>query len=137
MSDIGIRITPWAIALGLLASVFWPLTLAAAGALLWLLRRRASIAARIVTAVALLLWSASGLTNIAILAEQARNAADYRASLRARQTMLHNAAVIDGMHLPAGTVVTRSDSETSSDVAAIEVPKAVTIRGIRRETRWC
>ncbi len=130
MSDIGINITPWAIALGLLAVAFWPLTLATAASLLWLLRRRASIAARIVTGGALLLWSGSALTNVAMLAQQAHDASEYRASLRARQTTLQHAAIIDGMHLPAGTVVTRSSDEFSNDVAAVDVPHAVTLGGI-------
>ncbi|HEY1867861.1 MAG TPA: hypothetical protein VGG70_06150 [Candidatus Cybelea sp.] len=130
MSDIGINITPWAIALGLLATIFWPLTAAAAAAVLWLLRRRASIAARIVAAGALVLWSASALTNILVFLEQARNARDYQASLRARQTTLHAAAIIDGMHLPAGTIVTRGDPGSFAGIVAIDVPRAVTIRGI-------
>ena len=130
MSDIGINITWQAIVLGMIAMAFWPLTAVAAVAVVWLLRRRTSLAARIVTACALVLWSASAAINIGVLLGQARDAGEYQASLRARQTTLRDAAIIDGMHLPAGTVVTRSDSETSSDVAAIEVPKAVTIRGI-------
>lgn len=130
MSDVEINITWWAIAFGLLATVFWPLTAAAAAALLWLLRRRASIAARIVTIVALLLWSASVFANILSLISQARNAADYQASLRARQTTLHSPAIVGGMRLPAGTVVTRGSTEFSNDVAAIDVPHAVAIGGI-------
>jgi len=130
VSDIALNITWWAIALGLLASVFWPLTAAAAAALLWLRLRRASIAARAVAAVALLLWSVSVFANILMLVTQAQNAAQYRADLRARQTTLHSAATIDGMHLPAGTIVTRSGSEIFSYVAAIDVPHAVTIGGV-------
>lgn len=130
MSDIGINITPWAIAWGLLAMAFWPLTAIAASALLWLLRRRASIAARVVTVVALVLWTGSALTNVMILVSQAREAAAYRASLRARQTTLDKAAIVEGMHLPAGTVVTRGSTEFSNDVAAIDVPHAVAIGGI-------
>lgn len=130
MSDVGINITGWAIALGLLAGLFWPLTAAAAAATLWLLRRRGSIAARIVTVVALLLWSASAITNILVLAEQARNAADYRASVRARQTTLPKATIVDGLRLPAGTVVTRGSTEFTNDVAAIDVPHAVAIGGV-------
>jgi hypothetical protein len=128
VSDIAINITWQAIALGMLAMIFWPLTAAAAAALLWLLQRRRSTAARIVTVVALLLWGASAVTNILVFAEQARNAADYRASLRARQTTLPKAAILEGMHLPAGTVVTHGDF--SSDVAAIDVPHAVVIGGV-------
>ena len=86
MSDIGINITPWAIAWGLLAMSFWPLTAIGAAAVVWLLRRRASIAARIVTVVALVLWSASAVTNILILVNQAQDAAAYRASLRAESS---------------------------------------------------
>jgi hypothetical protein len=130
VSDIGINISPWAIALGLFASVFWPLTAAAAAALLWLLFRRSSIAPRIVAAVAFLLWSISSFANILMLVSQAQNAAQYRADLRARQTTLHNAAIIDGMHLPAGTIVTRSGPEVFSYVAAVDVPHAVTIGGV-------
>ena len=130
MSDIGINITPWAIAWGLLAMAFWPLTALAAAALMWLLRRRASIAARIVTVVALVLWSGSVVTNILILVSQAQDAAAYRASLRARQTTLEKAAIVDGMQLPEGTIVTRDSSEFSNDVAAIDVPHAVAIGGI-------
>ncbi|MBV9332727.1 MAG: hypothetical protein JO146_01845 [Candidatus Eremiobacteraeota bacterium] len=130
MSDVGINITPWAIALGLLAIAFWPLTLAAAASLLWLRSRRASTAARMVAGGALLLWSTSALTNIAMFLQQAHDANEYRASLRARQTTLVNAAVIDGMHLPAGTVVTRSSNEFSNDVAAVDVPHAVALAGI-------
>jgi hypothetical protein len=130
VSDIGINITWQAIALGLLASVFWPLTAAAAVAVLWLRLRRSSIAARIVAAVALLLWSASSFATILMLVSQAQDAAAYRADLRARQTTLHSAAIVDGMHLPAGTIVTRSGPEVFSYVAAIDVPHAVTIGGV-------
>lgn len=130
MSDIGINISPWAIALGLFAAAFWPLTAGAAAALLWLRLRRTSIAARIVAAAALLSWSISSFATILMLVSQAQDAAQYRADLRARQTTLHNAAVIDGMHLPAGTIVTRSGPEVFSYVAAIDVPHAVTIGGV-------
>lgn len=130
MSDIGINITWWAIALGLLATLFWPLTAAAAAALLWLLRHRASVAARIATAGALLLWSVSCLANGMMLLTQAQSAAEYRASLRARQTTLRNASTIDGVQLPAGTIVTRGSTPFSDDVAAVDVPKLVTIGGI-------
>jgi hypothetical protein len=129
MSDIDINITPWAIALGLLAAAFWPLTLAAAASLLWL-QRRASIAARIVTVCALVLWSASALTNIMVLVAQAQNAAAYRTSLRERQVTLHSPTVVDGMHLPAGTVITRSSPDRFGVVVAVDVPSAVTVRGI-------
>lgn len=129
MSDIDINITPWAIAFGLLAAAFWPLTAVAAAALLWLLRRRASVAARIVTAGALLLWSGSVVTNIMTLITQAQNSAQYEASLRARQTTLHRATIIDGMQLPARTVVTRSSPGSLGYIVAIDVPRAVAIRG--------
>jgi hypothetical protein len=130
VSDIDINITPWALALGLLASVFWPLTAATAAALAWLLLRRASIPARAVAVAALLLWGGSVFANILMLVKQAQDAAQYRAELRARQWTLHDAAIVDGMHLPAGTIVTRSGLEIFSYVAAIDVPHAVTIHGI-------
>jgi len=130
MSDIGIDIPWWAIAFGLLATIFWPLTAAAAAALLWLLLRRSSIPARIAAALALLFWSASAFTNIMMLRKQAQDAADYATALRHRQTTLNRPAIVDGMHLPAGTVVTRGSTEFTTDVAAVDLPHAVAIGGI-------
>src|SRR5579863_7559382 len=119
MSDIGIDIPWWVIAFGLLATIFWPLTAVTAAALLWLLRYRASVAARIIAIGALLVWSASAYTNVMMLRKQAQDAADYQSALRARQTTLHEAAVIEGMHLPAGTVLTRGRTQFDNGVAAI------------------
>ncbi len=124
MSDISFTLTWWQVALWSLASAFWWLTIIAALAIVWWWRRRASWPARIVAGVATLLWGVSSVTNLLIIATQVKNQAAYESDLRSRQSTISRATTLEGMRLPAGTVVTRSDT---GDVAAVDLPAATAI----------
>lgn len=126
MSDISFSLTWWQVALWSLASGFWWLTIVAALAIFWCWRRP-SWPVRIVTGVAAAAWAISAITNLDIMATQAKNQAAYESDLRARQSTLSSATTLDGMRLPAGTVVTRSDG---GDVAAVDLPSATDIRHV-------
>ncbi|MGC1381706.1 MAG: hypothetical protein WA814_11870 [Candidatus Baltobacteraceae bacterium] len=130
MSDINIQITWWQVGLWTLAMGFWPLTAVAAAAAYWLWRQRASRIARVVAVVAIGLWAVSAAGNIIVIADRQKNKADYEAQLRARQSTLAHPAVVAGIALPAGTVVTRGDSGLPGDIAAIDLPAATNVRGV-------
>jgi hypothetical protein len=127
LSDISLTFTWWEISLGFLAYGFAWLTIVAALAVFWWWRRRRSWPARIVAAAATLLWCVSSATNLLTIATQVKNQNAYESDLRARQTTLSRTMTLDGMRLPAGTVVTRSDT---GDVAAVDLSAAVEIRHI-------
>lgn len=129
MSDISLNITWWQAALWSLAIVFWPLTLLAAGALLWWWRRRRSWPARVAAVIFGLLWLVSAATNIGVLADQAKNRADYESELRSRQKTLARSAVIDGIALPARTVLTHDQTDPNA-LAAVDLPAPTRIGGV-------
>lgn len=127
MSDINITITWQAIAFGMLADAFWPITLVTVLAvLLWWLRR-ASWAARIVAIAFVVLWVVSAFAHISMIAARARDRAAYESDLRARQSTLSRPTVIDGVPLPGGTAVTR---DNFGGVEAVDVPTATEIHNV-------
>src|SRR5262249_50765404 len=64
-----------------------------------------------------------------ILADQAKNQADYLSDLHSRQRTLAQSTVIHGIHLPAKTVVTSNQSDPN-ELAAVDLPSPTTINGI-------
>jgi hypothetical protein len=128
VSDINIQITWWDIALGLLASWFWPLTIAAVAAAVWVWRQRRSKLAWAVAVAAIGLWLLSGATNLATIRYRTRVHTEYLSDLRARQRTLATNAVVAGIRLPAGTVVTHDVD--SSDIVALDLPAATDVRGV-------
>ena len=129
MSDINLQFTWWDIALFLLATVFWPLTLVAAIAVLWAWRRP-SRPAQIVAGIALLFWAGSAVTNLLIIGHQAHDQRQYEADVASRQRKLAQSTVVGGMRLPAGTVVTREPNGGPNDVEALDLPEATVIQGV-------
>ena len=129
MSDISLHFTWWEVTLWLLAMWFWPLTVAAVLAALWLWRKPALWIARVAAAIVFVLWALSGGTLLMVAIDRARTGAQYESDLRARQTKLQNNTVLAGIHLPTGTTVTHAQDDTS-DIVAVDLPSPVEIHGV-------
>ena len=129
MSDISFTFTWWQYALMLLAIWIWPLTALAFLAGLWWWRRRKSWPARIAVILFGVLWIGSAGTRLMAFATQVKNQADYESDLRSRQTTLTHSAVVGGIRLPAGTVVTHGANDLS-ELAALDLPSATEIHGV-------
>jgi hypothetical protein len=129
MSDISLQFTWWQVVLLLLAMGFWPFTLAAIAAAIWVWRKRTSRVAR-VSAIAIAgLWVTSAGMNLYAIVDRAREGAQYESELRSRQKRLAAPTVVAGARMPPGTIVTR-DANDETKIAAVDVPVATEIHGI-------
>ena len=127
MSDIDIQFPLWADALILLTWAFWPLTIAAIGAAIWLYVARTSRAAWVIASIIAVAWCISAGTNLFFRIDAARTDAASAAYDRAHQHTLTNDSVVNGMRLPAGTVVVTDDSFR---ISSLELSKPTALFGV-------
>ncbi len=127
MSDIGIQVPWWFGAVTILAATFWPLTVAVAGAGIWLFAARRSRIARIVAIVAGAAWVLSASIQLYAFADGTRAQAAGAAYDRAHRRTLASDTTIDGMQLPAGTVVVTGERDR---IASLELPGPAVLFGV-------
>ena len=110
VSDINIEFPWWTSVAFVLIEAFWPLTIAAAGAVVWVCLARRSRAAWIVAVLIALPWLVSAGANVWLRIDAARTQAFSAAYDRAHSRTLATDSVVAGMHLPAGTIVTTDEN---------------------------
>jgi len=109
-----------------LVEAFWPLTILAAVAVWLWWRRRSSFAARVVAGFAVVLWLMSAVPFFYLVGSQAA----FAAQTRSRQETLSDAAVIAGIRLPAGTLVTHPTAQARNEIASLDLPQEADVHGI-------
>ncbi len=127
MSDIGIQF-PWGFDVAIvLIWAFWPLTIAAAGAVIWLYLARTSRAARVVAIIIGLPWVVSAGLNLWLRIDAVRSHAAGVAYERAHRQTLASDTVVSGMHLPANTVLVTDDA---FHLSSVELSKPTVLFGV-------
>jgi hypothetical protein len=130
VSDISLQFPWWFDLLILVAAVFWPLTVAAAAAAIWLWLRRSRLAVRILTIPVLVIWAVSACVNLYGLIDNQRSRARAAAELRSRELTLTEPTRIDGISLPAKTIVTRRHEQGPEDIQTLDLPEPADVHGI-------
>ncbi len=127
MSDISIQFPLWADVLIVLTWAFWPLTIAAAGAAIWLYLARTSRIAWVVAIVVAVPWVISAGANLMFRIDAARTQAFSVAYDRAHRQALAADTVVSGMHLPAGSVLVTDDA---NHLSSVELAKPTILFGV-------
>jgi hypothetical protein len=130
VSDISIQFPWWFSLLLLVATFFWPLTLAAAVAATWLWLQRSRRTVRIVTIPVLVLWAVSGSLNLYGFIDNQRSRAHDAAELRSRERILAEPTRIAGIMLPAKTVVTRWYGKGPERIQSLDLAEPADVHGI-------
>jgi hypothetical protein len=132
VSDINIQFPWWADGLIFLMWSFWPLTIAAAGATIWLCLARTSRAARIVAVIVGVPWVVSAGSSLWFRIDDARSRALGAAYDRAHRQTLASDTVVSGMHLPANTVVV---TDEAFHLSSVELSKPTVLFGVPLQDR--
>jgi hypothetical protein len=127
VSDITIEFPWWTTVAFVLIEAFWPLTIAAAGAVIWVCLARRSRAARIVAVLVALPWLVSAGMNLWLRIDAARTQAFSAAYDRAHQRTLATDGVVAGMRLPAGTIVT---TDEKFNISSLELATPAVLFGV-------
>lgn len=109
-----------------LVQAFWPLTIVAAVAVWFWWRRRSQVPARVVAGVAALLWLASAIPYFSLVGGEAA----FRMGVRLRQQTLRDPALIAGIQLPPGTLVTYSDARARNEIESLDIAREASVYGI-------
>jgi hypothetical protein len=127
VSDISFQFPWWVDVVFALTYAFWPLTIAAAGAVIWLYLARTSRAARVVAIVIGVPWVVSAGSNLWLQIDAARSHAAGVAYERAHRQTLASDTVVSGMHLPANTVLVTDDA---FHLSSLELSKPTVLFGV-------
>jgi hypothetical protein len=127
MSDISIQFPWWTSIIFVLINTFWPLTIVAAAAAIWVFLARKSRVAWIVAGVVAIPWVLSAAGNVYVLISNARTQQFSAAYDRAHLRTLANDEVVSGMQLPAGTVLRTSEN---FQLTSLELSKPALLFGV-------
>jgi hypothetical protein len=127
MSDINFQFPWWTQVMFVLIEAFWPLTIAALAAGIWVCFARHSHLAWIVAILVAIPWLISAGANAYGRIDDARSRASMEAYDRAHRKTLPNDAVVDGMHLAAGTVLVTDDA---FKLSSLELSKPAVLFGV-------
>jgi hypothetical protein len=114
VSDISLQFPLWFDLVVFVAEIFWPLTVVAAAAAIWLWLKRSRVAVWIVTVPVLVIWTVSAGLNLYRMIDNQRSRVRAAAELRSREFTLTEPTRIAGIMLPAKTVVIRGTSISPS-----------------------
>src|SRR5579863_7494420 len=109
-----------------LIKAFWPLTLLAAIAIGFWLRRRKSTGTRMVAGIAVVFWVISAVPYFYYVGGEAVS----RAQLGSRQETLRDATTIAGIQLPAGTLVTHPSAAARDEIESLDLQREASVYGI-------
>jgi len=109
-----------------LVQAFWPLTIVTGLAVWFWWRRRSRVAARVVAGVATLFWIASAIPYFSLVGGEAA----FRMGVRLRQQTLRDPAVIAGIRLPPGTLVTYTDAGARNEIESLDIQREAWVYGI-------
>jgi len=109
-----------------LIKAFWPLTLLAAIAIGFWLRRRKSTATRTVAGAAFVFWAISAVPYFYYVGGEAVS----RAQLQSREETLRDATTIAGIQLPAGTFVTHPSATARGEIESLDLQHEALVYGI-------
>jgi hypothetical protein len=127
VSDINFQFPWWTQVLFVLMEAFWPLTIAALAAGIWVCVARHSHLAWIVACIVAVPWLISAGGNAYARIDDARSRAASEEYDRVHRQTLASDTVVNGMRLPAGTVLVTDDH---LKLSSLELSKPAVLFGV-------